>query len=241
MIVTRLHKLAELIGPDAAPLQGIAHYVIHADLIAALGRTDVQTSIRSMVEAEIAKLPYSPMLFEFEVGTKALWFVRLEEAGDRIHATIATLYSDKLATLSDVRPFITVGADKIAINERADEADGQAACFATALALLLLNTRGVTKDVIETAKLDRHRVASGKPTIGRHTVLRIGTVYTRDGSQWSSGNGNAPRLVYLRAGHAREQAHGERWSRRKMIYIPPTLVNYQPGDEVLTPERTARV
>jgi hypothetical protein len=243
-IATRLHKLAELVGDDAGPFHGHAHYVIDGELIETLGRADLQASITAMVQANVARLPYSPILFEYEIGTNVRWFVMLTESGNRLSADVAALYSEKLATVSSDSFIIAVSDQKISISQNAHEADGQAACFATALALLLLNTRGITKEIIEPQRLNKARVASGKKAIPRHTVLRIGTVYARGEPHESTGSAHHRGMpVHLRAAHARDQAYGENWSLRRIIIIPPVLVKGDPDDATAprTPQRLIRV
>ena len=99
--------------------------------------------------------------------------------------------------------------------------------FAAQIALLMLHTRGIEKEVIEPTKLNAKRQGTGKIRIPRHTVVRIRR-YDREGRAHSVGGGRQLPL-HLRIGHARHQAHGPHHSERKWIFIPPVIVNYRPG------------
>ena len=103
--------------------------------------------------------------------------------------------------------------------------------------ILLLNTRGVKKDVIEpSSKLNKIRVKSGKPSIPTQTVLRIGSYYDRGGSAHTvdaDGNGKdrKPVRVHWRKGHIRSQRYGAGLQKVKEVFIEPCLVNWSGDDE----------
>ena len=106
------------------------------------------------------------------------------------------------------------------------------------IALLMLNIQGVEKEVIEPTKLNRQRKASGKPGIPTHTVMRIGHVYDHNGNRVGLGAGRTM-PVHMRAGHTRRQHYGEGNTLEKIVFIPPVLVNFKPGErpEVRQPKR----
>ncbi len=71
-------------------------------------------------------------------------------------------------------------------------------------------------------------------------LLRIGTVIDHLGREtsWSSGR-HMP--LHMRAGHVRHQACGKGRTDRRLVYIPPTLVNFRPGDETKPVPQPKRV
>lgn len=229
-IATKLHKLAELADdPLLADFERAPKYVVAPDLMEILARPDVQRSIVAMVEAGIARLPFSPLLVEFSVDATIRRFVLLEEVADGIAARQALLARDYMAIVSPSRVIVTIADDGLSVSKHADEKEGMATALAVSIALLMLNVRGIDKDVIEAEALNRRRVLSGKPPIPKHTVVRVGTVYDRSGRAVGAGSGRKM-PVHLRAGHSRMQAHGPERSERKQVYIPPVLVNFQEGD-----------
>jgi len=115
---------------------------------------------------------------------------------------------------------------------------------ALGLALLVLSVRGIEKQVVsarDVAKVNKQRAARGKPAVPEYTLLRIGTVYDSKGNGISAGEAKRRRMpVHLRAGHTRMQPHGPNRSERKLVFIPPVLVNYV-GNEDVTPRQTKRI
>lgn len=106
-----------------------------------------------------------------------------------------------------------------------DDYDVQVSRKAHYLALTILNTSGITREVVEPTRLNVARAKSGKPPIPKHHVVRIAHVYKRDGSTIKYVKGQK---IHLRAGHTRQQAYGPNWSLHKPIFILPILVNYKP-------------
>lgn len=235
-VATQLHRLTEMLGADADPFDGVAHYVIDQTLLDMAVRTDVQDSIAAMIEAEVAHLPHSPIVLEFEIAASARRFVRLAEDSGQITALAACLYRDRAATLAKSSAQVTVTAGGIAVSDGTAGADGHAIALAVAMALLLLNTRGVARDVIDTSRLNKARALHGKPRIPAHTLLRVGTVYDQSDRPVAMAGGRKSMRVHWRQGHARSQAHGPGRSDRRVVYIWPVLVNYA-GGEVLVPQK----
>lgn len=93
-------------------------------------------------------------------------------------------------------------------------------------ALLLLNTRGVVKEVVEVQRLNKARARSGKPSIPQHTIIRVGHVYKRDGSTTGVTSTGRRMPIHWRRAHTRQQKIGKNWAQTKIVYIPPVLVNY---------------
>lgn len=242
MIATRLHRLHEL-GVDD-PLLSAMHaapkFVIAPDLLEVLTRPDIQTSIAAMIEAGIARLPYAPLLVEFSMAPGTRRFVLVDEAIEGFAARQILQVGDDMAAVSP--GIIKVGLSAagrygLAVGSHGDPSEGMAAAVAVAVALLMLNIRGVEKTVIETDALNRARTKRGHGPVPQHTVVRIGTVYDRSGRAASAPTGRRM-PVHLRAGHTRMQACGPERVDRKPIFIPPVLVNYRgEGDKHRIPQK----
>lgn len=102
--------------------------------------------------------------------------------------------------------------------------------MAVALALLLINTRGIRKDVVVPEALNRSRAARGKPVVPHHTIMRIGTVYERDGKTVAGGGAGKTMVPHYRIGHARNQACGPEMSERVYRWIDAVVVNGAHGE-----------
>jgi hypothetical protein len=243
-VSTRFHVLQELTEGDLliAWMAQAAHYSIGADVVDMLTREDVGRSIRAMIEAGIARLPHAPILIEYSaVGTMVRRFVLLNEAEDGFSAECATLVRDQMADISPSKVRVTLTGDHgLSVGRHSDLNEAHAVAFAAAIALLMLNVKGIDKELIETAKLNQARVKRGRIPVPAHTVVRIGTNYDRSGRALSAGS-RGPMPVHMRAGHTRMQACGPEHADRKPIYIPPVLVNYrEDGVMPVAPKRLVK-
>lgn len=124
-----------------------------------------------------------------------------------------------------------------------NESDVRTADTALSAIVLLMNTRGVEKVVVEPTRLNRSRERSGKTPVPRHTVIRIGHVYAKDGTSQrvdpETGKlGRKPVRVHWRKGHTRNVRVGKGRVDTRLVYVDPVLVNYVGGDE---PTYSARV
>lgn len=109
-------------------------------------------------------------------------------------------------------------------------------------ATLLLSTRGMTREVIECQKLNKHRVASGKPSIPQHTYISLGRVYKSktgdDSTEYIPGKSPTP---HWRRGHISrwrtgsfktpldERGWGEKWIDGRFVALA--------ADAVVGPQR----
>lgn len=239
MIATALHLLAEMTGDDPIvdAMLDAPKYAIAPSLFEVLAREDIQKSVLAMIEAGIARLPFSPLMVEFSASSTVRRFVLLEESGEGFSARTAMLLRDRMASLSPSLARVTVSPRGLHVERFSDEAEGMAIGLAGAIALLMLNIKGVEKEIVETATLNKVREKRGRPPIPRHTVLRIGTVFDRTGR--AQGLPGRVMPVHLRAGHVRMQACGEGFADRRAVFIPPVLVNYRDatGERPRLPEK----
>jgi hypothetical protein len=242
-IATTLHKAIEL-APDDDLLQEAAtlpHYVIDPRLVEMLGREDVHRSISAMIEAGMARLPFQKMLVEFDAenGVRRFTILRENEGQDGFTADLMA-FSRGVLTVSQRRVSVDLTGTGIGVRFHATEIDGLAAGFAVAIALMMLNTQGIEREAIVPRALNKSREARGLPSVPRHTIVRIGTIVDALGREHAySGVRHMP--LHLRAGHARRQHFGRGRSEIKWVYIPPTLVNFKPGDELRTVRMPKRV
>lgn len=242
-IATKLHKAIEL-APDEeffARCAKLPHYVVDPSLIDLLTRGDVRASINAMIEAGIARLPFAEMLIETETGPTRN-FILLEEYQDRFRAQVAVLRDGNLTSAAEVDPnpyTMELGDTAVSVDEPTKTSHPtwmKLAAVTLGVALLMLNIQGVEKEVIEPSRLNKSRKASGKPSIPTHSVMRIGHVYDTNGNRLGLGAGRQM-PVHMRAGHARHQHYGEGNLLTKIVYIPPVLVNFKPGEVVRVPKR----
>lgn len=93
-------------------------------------------------------------------------------------------------------------------------------------ALLLLMTQGMEREVVEATKLNKHRVASGKPPIPRHTYIHIGKVYrSATGDRSDDYDPRRSPIPHWRRGHNVTYGTGPAHKGGKVVrYIPPRIV-----------------
>lgn len=230
-IATRLHQALDM-APDDEALRAMTeapHYVVDSRLIEMFFREDITKSIAALIEAGIFRLPFPELLVEFEVGGPVRRFIHIHERGDGFDCICAALNGPAL-TVTQKAVRVDVSRDPMcfrADGEMSSELDRMACVFAVSVAMLMLNTQGVEKEVLDATPLNKAREVRGQAAIPRHTLLRIGTVVNAKGERVSFGDCRHMPL-HLRAGHVRHQAYGKGRNERKLIYIPPTLVNFRP-------------
>jgi hypothetical protein len=238
-IATRLHTALE-VDPDEPTLlrmSELPHYVIDQRLIDILGRADVAECFKSLRDAEMAQLPFPEITVEFE-ARQARWFALVKEESQGFRVQMAWLTADDMD--ANTLPLeVTWRENNLHVSHQSSEVEGMAAGFAVGISLLMLVTRGLDKETIDPKPLNRKRQAKGQPRIPTHTVVHVASVYDRDGNTVKGGTRNVS--IHMRSGYARWQAYGEQWSLRKLIFLPPTLVNYQLGDDLAAVRMPKRV
>lgn len=243
-IGTQLHKAHELAPhePFFATCATLPHYVIDPSLRALLTRGDVQASIQAMIDAEIMHLPFPEMLIEISTSDEPVRsFVLLQEVEEGFVASMA-VYHEAGAVEVDPAPMLIKmmghGVEVNTSDQRTHETWARIAGISLSIALLMLNIQGVEKQVIEIEQLNRARVKRGVPAVPKHTVLRVGYIYDIHGRRVSTTDGTGRHMpVHMRAGHTRRQHHGPDNSLTKIIFVPPVLVNFKPGDTVQQPKK----
>lgn len=250
MIKTKLHILAENVDPSNMKLGrenpmvkemlDAASYVIDDDVLDLLRRDDASKSIKALVQAGMVHLPYNPMVVEYEVLKSHHNFCLLKEKNGVISGRVVVMEnSNYLAMVAKFEITAEVKDGALHINEgiyshNAYESRVFVATFATALnlALLMLNTKGIDKQVITVAgSLNKKRARHGKPPIPVHSVVHVGTIYRRDGSAIKhEGGGGWKMPMHWRCGYTRLQHFGTNREETKYVYIPPCIVNFVPEE-----------
>lgn len=120
-----------------------------------------------------------------------------------------------------------------------------AAVLAMSLAMLMLNTRGIALEHVSMDKLNKARAKSGKgkTPLSDYHVVRVGTIYDRQGNAHSVAGSGRHMPVHWRAGHVRNQRYGPRDAEgtHKQIWIQPCLVNYAGDGPVPVPKKEIRL
>lgn len=111
---------------------------------------------------------------------------------------------------------------------------------AMAIAMLMLNTKGVSVQRVDTTAINKARAKRNVPPSQRihpYSVVRIGHVYDRHGKAHDVAGSGRHMPVHWRAGHLRNQFYGAGRKLRKLIFIEPCLVNFDPLSEAPLPQR----
>lgn len=245
VIYTAFHK-ADWTGVHAAfrtKVDMAAKYYVDNEVVEVITHGSAWKSVKALVDADMLKLPFSPMLIEFSATEKFRWFILLEDKGDHFKSEAVYLHFPTGKTVWTARD-ITVKLDEQQFNVSGvtHDNDAHAIVCAVTMATLFLNTKGIEKKVVTPEALNKARARKGKVPVPTVTTIRIGTIYDRSGMAHRQTEGATGRRmpVHLRAGHARQQHHGPNNELIKWVYIEPVIVNYNPGDGTL-PELTAKV
>lgn len=275
---TKLHILAEnvlttsdgivekgriLHGADhfaIAAMLKAASFVIDNEVLHLVARSDVLKSINAMLEAGIARLPYDPMVVEFQLDNSEFReFVLLKEGAARefiVHYAAFHLVTEISIVIDvPVRCVLTAHGSQHGVNVffpkqpniayALKRSVGNSVGLALLLALLMLNTKGIDKEVIEVGPaLNKKRVASGKKPIPKHSVVHIGRIYRRDGTAIERPEGQRGGwhvTMHWRCGHTRNVPFGKGRTGRRLVYVPACIVNFQPDEKVVPPKREVQL
>lgn len=220
-----------------------------------------QRSVSEMFKADVAKLPFPELLVECWDGSRVRHFVSLKQLDDDpqfFYAVITWeggpnggIWMEQCAAGGiSWRPELEVEGHLGVWELRSEGMRGatpdakdkdyvqRVAAFALNFALLMSHVAGLEREVIETPpKLHKARVRSGKPSVAKYHLVRIGHVYDKAGNKVAITEGNRRTMpVHMRSGHIRNQPYGPGRELRKPIWIAPVLVNYEDGSPLPLPK-----
>jgi hypothetical protein len=248
MIKTKLHILAMNIDPrtnvpgkdhkQIIAMHKAASFVVDKEVLDLLMREDVSKSVKALVEAKMVRLPYNPMVVEFETTPLHHEFVMLREHNDTIYGIVAILdIKSHTAIVINEELKMEVLDDGFIITNTPVSRDDKIIIDVFAkgvnIALFMLNTKGIEKRVVEVPEsMNRKRAAHGKPSIPTHSVVHVGTIYRRDGTAIKNegGRGGWHMPMHMRCGYTRTQHFGKNREETRIVYIPPCIVNFKPEE-----------
>jgi hypothetical protein len=236
-------------------------HVLQPDAFEMMKRTDCGAAIQALHDCDIFRLPYPKMIMEWclregnashfapEFANDA-WeplheFVHLEEKQDAsgkygivaeyafvfTKCRIGGLFADKLAFLP-TDTGLTMGFEKN-IDPRMLDVAKNAAVIAINASLVLMNMKGIEREVHTFTPLNKQREKKGKPRIPQYTYLRIGHVYKADGTRVKYTEGDHRHMpMHVRSAHTRRQHFGKENAETKIIFVPSCIVNFDPGSNL---------
>lgn len=223
-------------------------YCIDRHVVELLLREDVERTILAIMQAGIARLPYNPMVVEFSPPTvepSGRYFIWLEEKGEGMITSVSACLGkgdSELVVMSDPLDIEILPEGMLARGLVKDDPMAWAALAGVSLALLMLNTKGIEKEVIRTDRLNKARAKAGdgRVPVPQYTIVRIGTIYDRSGKGHAVTATGRHMPVHLRAGHVRRQHFGKENEEVKTIFIPPCIVNFrdESGEKPKVPHKT---
>ena len=233
-IRTALHKIDwSVLEPEKQVLMNkAAKYFVDEDVVGIMNREDTMKSIQALVEANLLRLPFDPILIEFNATKAFRRFVILRQNGEDFLADSWFWHFEKEALWEGSQnSTVMMNEDAFLVTGVVDKQDAHSIIVAVTMALLFLNVTGIEKQVVTPTGLNRSRIKRGLSPVPTVTTMRIGTVYDRSGNPVKGAGGVAGhRRVHMRAGHTRRQHYGVGNAETKIIYVPPVVVNYKPGD-----------
>jgi hypothetical protein len=270
MIHTKIHHVIESMreradgDPDFGKMLAdayatVPHYVLTDELMDALGSDAIESTVRALMDAGVAKLPYSHCVVELnqsttkgEKGRAFVWFSA--EPQDNTWLTHLTfMHNDgKIVCMNrgakvllrepadDDHKYMPPEEDQtrkspfvFEIQPTQHSLDYPIICCLCVL-MVLTHVRGVVKENVtheHLRKLNKSRASRGRQAVLPYTVFKIGHTYTSTGEKrtWAPG---CKRRPHLRAGHTRMQRYGTGRQLEKLIFIEPILVNCESEADV---------
>lgn len=237
-------------------------HVLQPDAFEMMQRTDCGAAIQALHDSGIFRLPYPKMVMEWSLreanpfefapdfaanGYEPLHeFIHLEEKHDEksgksgiiaeyafvfTKSRIGGLFADKLV-FAPTDTGLKVAYDK-KIDPRILNVARDAAVIAINAALVLMNMKGIEREVHTFEPLNKQRERKGKPRIPQYTYLRIGHVYKADGTRVKYTEGDHRHMpMHVRAAHTRRQHFGKENAETKIIFVPSCIVNFDPGSNL---------
>lgn len=203
-----------------------------------------RSSIEALMEHDLVHLPYPQMTVQFGRAAEGVtWVCWLQElpGSTKINAQLffwaegvvgMPCIADVQVDQDNVEHFRVNIRPENRLNAHADRMEliqdfGVIICVAITMAVLMTHIGGLEREVHEApVKLNAARERKGKQAIPRYTYVHVGHVYDSAGKKVDYGKSGRTMPIHMRAGHNRNQFYGKGRELRKLIWIPPVLVNY---------------
>jgi hypothetical protein len=240
-------------------------FVAQSDAIDLLKRADCGAAIKAMLYAGIMRLPYPKIVVEWciRVGRCAdiypidyhedepvhefitLTEIQGADGGYRVDAQYSFLYTksriggifEDVFRIQPKQEGLDVELFRD-IDPRVREIALGASIIGFNIAMVLMNMKGVDREIHRFDALNKKRAKKEKPAIPQYTYLRIGHVYRADGTAVKYTDGDHRKMpMHVRAAHTRRQHYGKENSETKLIYVPSCIVNFSPGEAMAPPKQ----
>lgn len=234
-------------------------YAVDDKVMALLEHENVRKSLFAMLDAGIVSLPLPKLTIEYTLpGTAIHEFAYLEEscdaAGPFIEIWTASLQLTTGKAMVVDKPIKARYTGKDTLNpsfqlndvSRSDAEIVAIVDRALRLSLLMLNTLGIEKEIVDTKRLNHSRQRKGKPPIPSHTIVHIGRIFKKDGTAVRFDTATGRKMpMHVRQAHVRNVPYGSRnvegdRPTRKML-IPMCIVNFVPGEEIKSKQKILAV
>lgn len=211
-------------------------YIIAPDILRLLLQSESSVkSVIALAEAGLVHLPYPKMTVQFQrqsndgVDLPGTWFASLRERDDGMFIVRTAFFKEHYAMLCEEPTEIRCTPTAFDIETHGTHAEGLAAAIAVRCACLMVHIGGLDREHVPAPeRLNKQRERVGKPPVRSYHYVHVGRVMDRDGNSHDYNASGRHMPIHMRAGHVRNQAFGEGRSERKLIWIPPVLVNYHP-------------
>ena len=196
-------------------------------------------SIKALAKMKLMHLPYPKMTAQFRgarAASEFTYFINLQEHDQRPGCFVGVT-----SWLHDPSQDCGISLFKINYDEAGfevevldsatgiREAEAKMAVVGLRLAVLMTHLSGLEREVMPAPeKLNKKRVASGKPAIQAASYVHIARVYDREGRAHNYSEVHRIMPIHMRAGHIRNARTGKGRTETKMTWVRPCIVNYKP-------------
>lgn len=215
-------------------------YIIAPEILRLLMNSE--SSIKSLIalaEAGLVHLPYPAMTVQFTrqaddgASLPGTWFASLRERDDGVFI-VRTAFLKQTSQLDYVMTCeepteVRCTPEAFGIETHGTQAEGYAAAIAVRVACLMTHIGGLDREHVPAPeRLNKQREQVGRVPVRAYHYVHVGRVYDRAGKAHDYNKSGRHMPIHMRAGHTRNQPFGPERSERKLIWIPPVLVNYHP-------------
>lgn len=217
------------------------HYIIDENADNVLRSDAAIETLNALADAGLAHLPHEMCLieatcYEKDTDVSGRGVLLCTEVADKHFKVDALFYmGDAMFGISHVASIKIEGHEWV-VNDAPAKSIAAFLVYLVGALILMTHTRGMAREVVTAEclrKFNKARTKLGRPTVRPYTVLKIGTVYDREGKAHTYSLGCKMR-PHLRKGYIRNQRVGVGRTQTKPTWVSPTFVNYVEGDPVPT-------